>query len=257
MANGRNRSGGSEVAAAGRRDPSPAGSAAGPAAAAGAQRRARFAGESNAARRRRAAQVFELLAAEHPDARCALDHRDPYQLVVATILSAQCTDERVNQVTPSLFACYPTVADLASARREELEERIRPTGFFRNKARSLLGMATAVVERHGGRIPDTMEELVQLPGIGRKTANVILGVAFGKNEGIVVDTHVRRLAGRLGFTGSKDPGRIEAELMTLFPRERWTDLGHLFIFHGRRVCQARKPRCEACVVAHLCPSSRV
>lgn len=219
--------------------------------------RGKFARESKAARRARAAEVFALLADEHPDATCALAHRDAYELAVATILSAQCTDERVNQVTPALFARYPTARALADARQEELEELIRPTGFFRNKARSLMGMATAVVERHGGRMPDTMDELVRLPGIGRKTANVILGVAFGKNEGVVVDTHVQRLAGRLGFTRQDDPAKIEGELMELFPRERWTDLGHLLIFHGRRVCAARQPRCEACVAAHLCPSSRV
>ncbi|MBI4537946.1 MAG: endonuclease III [Gemmatimonadetes bacterium] len=201
--------------------------------------------------------MFALLAQEHPDAMCALDHRDPYELAVATILSAQCTDERVNQVTPALFRRYPTVRDLAAARQEELEELVRPTGFFRNKAKSLLRMAAAVVERHGGRIPDTMEDLVALPGIGRKTANVILGVAFGKNEGVVVDTHVRRLARRLGFTRHDDPEKIEPDLMELFPQDTWTDLGHLLIFHGRRVCNARRPKCEACAAACLCPSSRV
>lgn len=213
--------------------------------------------ESKQARRERAAKVFELLAGAHPDAKCALTHQNPYQLIVAVILSAQCTDERVNQVTPALLRRYPTVADLAAANEQELEELIRPTGFFRNKTKSLLGMAGAVVERHDARVPDTMEELVQLPGVGRKTANVILGVAFGKNEGVVVDTHVHRLARRLGFTRHDDPAKIEPDLMELFPRERWTDLGHLLIFHGRRVCNARKPRCAECVVSRLCPSSSV
>lgn len=202
-------------------------------------------------------KVYELLAREHPDARTALRHENPWQLAVATILSAQCTDERVNMVTPTLFERWPTAADLAKARPGEVEEVIRPTGFFRNKTRSLIGMAKTVVGSHGGKIPETMEDLVQLPGIGRKTANVILGNAFGKDEGIVVDTHVRRLAGRLNFTSHNDPKKIEVDLMDLFPRERWTMLAHILIFHGRRVCVARRPKCEECVVSHLCPSSRV
>ena len=202
-------------------------------------------------------KVHDLLAREHPDARTALRHENPWQLAVATILSAQCTDERVNMVTPTLFERWPTAADLAGARPREVEEVIRPTGFFRNKTRSLLGMAQAVVGSHGGKIPETMEDLVQLPGIGRKTANVILGNAFGKDEGVVVDTHVRRLARRLNFTSHNDPKKIELDLMDLFPRERWTMLAHILIFHGRRVCVARRPKCEECVVSHLCPSSRV
>ncbi len=201
--------------------------------------------------------VYDLLAKEHPDARTALRHENPWQLAVATILSAQCTDERVNMVTPTLFERWPTAAELARARPKEIEEVIRPTGFFRNKTRSLIGMAKAVVGSHGGRIPDTMEELVRLPGIGRKTANVILGNAFEKDEGVVVDTHVRRLARRLNFTSQNDPKKIELDLMDLFPRERWTMLAHILIFHGRRVCVARRPKCEDCVVSHLCPSSRV
>jgi endonuclease-3 len=213
--------------------------------------------ESKKARRERAARVYDLLAREHPDARTALHHENPYQLAVATILSAQCTDERVNAVTPKLFERWPTAADLARARPRELEKVIRPTGFFRNKTKSLLGMARAVVDEHGGEIPDTMEALVGLPGIGRKTANVILGNAFRKNEGVVVDTHVRRLSRRLAFTRHEDPKKIELDLTDLFPRERWTMLSHLLIFHGRRVCVARRPRCEVCVVSHLCPSSRV
>lgn len=213
--------------------------------------------ETKVARRARAAEVYDLLREEYPDARCALDHADAYQLTVATILSAQCTDARVNMVTPELFDRYPDAESLAGARPEELEEIIHSTGFFRNKSKNLIGMAEAVVERHGGEIPDSMPDLTALPGVGRKTANVILGNAFGADEGVVVDTHVRRLANRLGFTRQKDPIRIEKDLQSLFPRERWTMLAHLLIFHGRQVCVARKPRCEACVVSHLCPSSRV
>ncbi|MGH7571245.1 MAG: endonuclease III [Gemmatimonadota bacterium] len=213
--------------------------------------------ESKKNKRERARMVYDLLAREHPDARTALAHENPWQLAVATILSAQCTDERVNAVTPTLFERWPTAADLAEARPKELEEVIRPTGFFRNKTKSLIGMARAVVENHDGEIPETMEDLVGLPGIGRKTANVILGNAFGKDEGVVVDTHVRRLTRRLKFTSENDPKKIERDLMDLFPRERWTMLAHLLIFHGRRVCVARRPKCEECVVSHLCPSSRV
>ena len=205
----------------------------------------------------RAEQIYDLLWEEYPDARCALEHRDPYQLSVATILSAQCTDERVNMVTPTLFEAYPSVEELACARPEELEEMIRSTGFFRNKAKSLIGMATGVSEKHGGELPRSMDELVKLPGMGRKTANVVLGNAFGIDEGVVVDTHVKRLSGLMGLSGEKTPEKIEQDLMGIFPRERWTMLSHLLIFHGRQVCKARKPRCEACLVSHLCPSSRV
>jgi len=212
--------------------------------------------ESLARKRERALEVVERLQAEYPDARCELNHENAYQLLVATILSAQCTDARVNLVTPALFARYPTPEDLAGARQEELEELIHSTGFYRNKARSLLGMAAALVERHGGEVPQTMAELVELPGVGRKTANVVLSNAFGKAEGIVVDTHVKRLAGRLGFTAETDPERVERELMGLFPREHWGALEHLLIFHGRKVCKAPKPRCGDCVVADLCPSKR-
>jgi endonuclease III len=213
--------------------------------------------ESLKARRERADAIWELLEEEYPDAHCALDHRNAYELTVATILSAQCTDERVNMVTPELFSRWPGPEDLARARREELEEVIHSTGFFRNKTKNLIGMAEAVVERHGGEIPRTMKELHALPGVGRKTANVILGNAFGIDEGVVVDTHVKRLAGRMKLTRHSDPVKVERDLMKLFDRERWTMLSHLLIFHGRQVCAARKPRCEACVVSHLCPSSRV
>jgi endonuclease III len=213
--------------------------------------------ESKARKRERAAEIYHRLEGEYPDAHCALDHRNAFELTVATILSAQCTDERVNMVTPELFRRFPDPESLAGARLEEVEELIRSTGFFRNKAKSLVGMAEAVVERHGGEIPRTMPELVKLPGVGRKTANVILGNAYGINEGVVVDTHVRRLANRLGLTRHTDPVKVEQDLAKIFSRERWTMLAHLLIFHGRQVCRARKPRCEACLLAGICPSARI
>jgi len=207
--------------------------------------------------RERAPQIYQRLSAEYPDARCALDHRNPYELLVATILSAQCTDKRVNMVTPALFAKYPTAGALADANPEELQEIIKSTGFFRAKTKSLLGMSTAVTRQHGGSIPATMDELVKLPGVGRKTANVVLGNAFGRDEGVVVDTHVSRLSQRLGLSKAAEPAKIEQDLMTLYPRDQWTMLAHLLISHGRAVCIARQPRCEHCVVSDLCPSSRV
>jgi len=213
--------------------------------------------ESKAARRARAAEVFDLLAEEYPDAHCELDHVDPFQLGVATILSAQTTDLRVNAVTPALFARYPDAEALADARQEDVEEIIRSTGFFRAKAANIIGFAQALVAEHDGAVPRSMAELHALPGVGRKTANVILGNAFGIDEGVVVDTHVKRLSTLLAFTGAATPEKIEEDLMALFPTERWTLLSHLLIWHGRRVCDARKPRCEACAVSHLCPSSRV
>jgi endonuclease-3 len=205
----------------------------------------------------RAPEIYDRLSAEYPDAKCALDHHNPYELLVATILSAQCTDKRVNMVTPALFSKYPDARALAVAKPEELEDMIKSTGFFRNKTKSLLGMSAKVADAHAGQIPDSMEELVSLPGVGRKTANVVLGNAFDRNEGIVVDTHVTRLSQRLALTRETDPVKIEQDLIALFPRERWTMLSHLLISHGRAVCDARRPRCEACVVNHLCPSSRV
>jgi endonuclease-3 len=208
-------------------------------------------------RKARAAEYYRRLSATYPDAQCALVHEDPYQLLVATILSAQCTDKRVNMVTPALFARYPDAVALADAKPEELEDAIRSTGFFRNKTKSLLGMARAAVERHGGSIPDTMEELTELPGVGRKTANVVLGNAFGKNIGIVVDTHVMRLSNRLGLTRETDPVKIEEDLMPLFPPEQWTMVSHLLIEHGRQICIARAPECEVCPLNDICPSSRV
>lgn len=213
--------------------------------------------ESKKARAERAAEIYHLLAAEYPGAHCELDFADPFQLGVATILSAQTTDVRVNMVTPELFRRYPDARALAAARQEEVEELVRSTGFFRNKARNVIGFARALMADHEGRVPRTMAQLHPLPGVGRKTANVILGNAFGVDEGVVVDTHVKRLSTLMGFTRQGTPEKIEEDLMTLFPRERWTLLSHLLIWHGRRVCDARKPRCEACVVARLCPSSRV
>ena len=199
--------------------------------------------------------MLERLLAEYPDAHCELDHRNAFELLCATILSAQCTDARVNMVTPHLFARYPTAQALANAAPEDLEEIIRSTGFFRAKTRSLIGMANALVSAHEGEVPATIPLLTELPGVGRKTANVILGNAFGLNEGIVVDTHVQRLSRRLGLTRLPDPVGIEQELMPLFPREQWAMLSHLLIWHGRRICLARKPACGACVLNDICPSA--
>ena len=212
--------------------------------------------EGKAARQARALRILAALKAEYPDAHCELDHRNAYQLLVATILSAQCTDVRVNMVTPRLFERYPDPESLAAAKQTEVEELIRSTGFFRNKAKSLIGMARAVVADHDGEIPRTMEELRPLPGVGRKTANVILGNAFGINAGITVDTHVKRLAGLMRLTRETDPVKVERDLMALFPRDDWGLLSHLLIWHGRQVCEARKPRCDECTVAELCPSAR-
>ncbi|HEX5387505.1 MAG TPA: endonuclease III [Gemmatimonadales bacterium] len=203
----------------------------------------------------RAPEILSRLKSAYPEAECALHHRSAYELIVATILSAQCTDARVNMVTPALFARYPDAHALARADQAELEEMIRSTGFFRNKARSLLGMAQALVAEHGGEVPRTMDALQALPGVGRKTANVVLGNAFGINEGVTVDTHVARLSGLLGLTREADPVKIEQDLMPRFPREDWALLSHLLIFHGRQVCIARRPRCGECVLAALCPSA--
>ncbi len=213
--------------------------------------------ETRAQKHARAAEILERLRPEYPAATTALRFHDPYELLVATILSAQCTDERVNQVTPALFRRYPTPLDLAHARRADLEQQIRSTGFFRNKTKSLLGMANAVVDRFAGVIPDSMEELVSLPGVGRKTANVVLGTAFGRNEGVVVDTHVTRLSRLLGLTRERDAVKIEQDLLKLYPRADWTVLSHTLILHGRAVCRAGRPRCEVCVLSDICPGSRV
>ena len=217
----------------------------------------RFLGEKKEERKARTVEVIRRLAEEYPDAHTSLDHRNAYELLTATILSAQCTDERVNMVTPALFDRYPAPRDLADARPGDVEEIIRSTGFFRQKTKSLLGMAEALVHRHGGEVPSEMAELVKLPGVGRKTANVVLGNAFGKDEGVVVDTHVKRLSGRLGLTAHTDPEKIERALMKLVPKGEWTDLPHLFIYHGRAVCKAPTPLCGECVLADICPSSRV
>jgi endonuclease III len=212
---------------------------------------------TKAALRPYALEVFSRLKRAYPDARTELDYETPLQLVIATILSAQCTDKRVNMVTPLLFRTFPTAASLADAPPEKLEEIIRSTGFFRNKTKSLIGLGKALVERHNGEVPDSMDALVKLPGVGRKTANVILGNAFGKNEGVVVDTHVGRLSLRLGLTRKTDPVKVEQDLMPLIPREDWTMLAHVLVFHGRRVCYARTPKCEICVLSDICPSSTV
>ena len=202
---------------------------------------------------RAATAIGAALAEAYPDAGCELDFASPFELLVATILSAQCTDARVNTVTPALFARFPDARALAQAPQAELEELIRSTGFFRNKAKSLLGMARAVVERHGGEVPAAMDALTRLPGVGRKTANVVLGTAFGAATGVVVDTHVARLARRLGLSAESDPEKIERDLMAVFPSSAWVALGHRLIHHGRRVCHARKPACDACPLAALCP----
>ena len=200
-------------------------------------------------------ETIARLKSAYPDARTELTWTNPLELLVATMLSAQTTDVRVNLVTPDLFAKYPTAADYAGADPAELEEDIRPTGFFRNKAKSLRGMAHALVEDHGGEVPRTMPELVALPGVGRKTANVVLGNAFSIDEGIVVDTHVRRLSNRLGFTSQNDPEKIEKDLMEIVPKGDWTVFSHLLILHGRSVCKSRKPDCESCTLNDLCPSA--
>jgi len=197
--------------------------------------------------------MHRLLAQRHPDAHCELDFTSPLELAVATILSAQCTDKRVNSVTPALFRRYPSAAAYAAADRVELEDLIRATGFYRNKATSLMGLGAALVERYDGRIPGRLDELVTLPGIGRKTANVVLGDAFGV-PGVTVDTHVGRLARRFGWVDEVDPVKVEHAVGALFPRSDWTLLSHRMIFHGRRVCHSRTPACGACVVAALCPS---
>lgn len=208
---------------------------------------------SSTALTRRARKIRRLLAEAYPDADCELDFRTPLELLVATVLSAQCTDKRVNLVTPALFARYPTAADYAAADRADLEEIIRPTGFFRAKAASIQGLAQALCDRYGGEVPDRLDDLVTLPGVGRKTANVVLGNAFGV-PGITVDTHVGRLARRFGWTDNTDPDKVEADLAALFPKKDWTPLSHELIWHGRRVCHARRPDCGACPVARWCPA---
>lgn len=219
-------------------------------------RKARRAGrpkrEGPAMTKARAARILDILERTHPEAECALSHQSPYQLVMATILSAQCTDQRVNMVTPSLFRRYPTPAALATADPTELEGIIRSTGFFRAKARSLIGCAKALVATHGGDVPRSLPALVQLPGIGRKTANVVLSHAYGIAEGIAVDTHVLRVSNRIGLARGKDPVEVERQLMQLVPQARWAKTTDLLIFHGRKVCDARKPACGRCPLFGLC-----
>ena len=207
--------------------------------------------------RERVAQLVEVLPEVYPGAHCELDFKTPLQLLIATILSAQCTDKRVNMVTPKLFARYRSAADFAAAPQLELEEAIRSTGFFRNKAKSIRAASAAIEEQHGGKVPDTMDGLHALPGVGRKTANVVLGNAFGKDEGVVVDTHVARLSQRLRLTKQTDAEKIEADLMKIVPRKHWTMWSHWLIWHGRRRCFARKPDCHQCEILRLCPSGKV
>lgn len=208
---------------------------------------------SKAARRQQAVAVNEALTRHYPDARCELDFTNPLELLVATVLSAQTTDVRVNSITPELFATYPAAEDYADADREELESILRPLGFHRAKAKSLMGLGAALVEKHGGEVPNSLEELIKLPGVGRKTANVVLGNAFGI-PGITVDTHVGRLARRLGWSREENPVKVENDIADLLPEEEWTMACHRLIFHGRRICTARKPNCAACPIADLCPS---
>ncbi len=212
--------------------------------------------ESDEARKRRARKIVRQLDRDYPRAECALRHGSAWELLVATILSAQCTDDRVNQVTPGLFAAYPTVAAMAAAPIERIEELVRSTGFFRNKAKSLKGSAQRIVTEFHGRVPSRMEQLLTLPGVARKTANVVTGTWFGKATGVVVDTHVRRISRRLGLAKHEDPKKIEKVLMELLPRTRWVPFSHQVIHHGRRVCRARKPSCEECGLNALCPSAR-
>ena len=211
--------------------------------------------ETKLQKKERTEQIIKLLKRAHPDAHCALNHSNAFELLVATILSAQCTDERVNIVTANLFRKYRQPEDYLKVRDTELQQDIKTTGFFRNKTKSIQGASKMLVEEFHGEVPRTMEELLKLPGVARKTANVVLGVAYGIAEGIVVDTHVNRLSHRLGLTKQNDAGKIEKDLMDLVPRQDWIIFAHLLIFHGRRICKARRPWCEECAVEKLCPSS--
>lgn len=204
-----------------------------------------------------AAEIITRLRRAYPDAHCALDYQTPIQLLVATILSAQCTDERVNMTTPALFARFPTAEALAVAGQDEVEELVRPTGFYRQKARYIRESAQTILHAYGGDIPPDMDDLLQLPGVARKTANVVRGEIYGLADGITVDTHVKRLSGRLGLTSATDPVKVERDLMQIIPQESWIEISHLLIWHGRQVCKARKPDCAACVLNDLCPSSTV
>ncbi|MDY7009498.1 MAG: endonuclease III [Planctomycetota bacterium] len=209
--------------------------------------------ESKIDRKKRTARITAALRKLYPDAKTALRHSNPLQLLVATILSAQCTDARVNIVTKDLFKKYKSAGDYAKARQETFEQEIRTTGFYRNKAKNIIAAAKIIIADFDGKVPENMEDLLSLPGVARKTANIVLGNAFGKNDGIAVDTHVRRLSGRLGLSKHTDPVKIEKDLMELVPRRGWTVFSHLLIFHGRAVCGARKPDCEECAISKLCP----
>ena len=213
-------------------------------------------GEQLLKRQQRAKQVICTLREAYPDAHCELDHQGPFQLLIATILSAQCTDKRVNKVTPLLFKEYPTPLKLSSAKQIHVEDIIKSTGFFKNKSKNIIACSRHLVEKHKAQVPRSMEELTSLPGVGRKTANVILGNAFNLNEGVVVDTHVKRISQLLKLTDHKDPVKIEQDLMKLFRTEEWVDLSHLMIFHGRRRCIARRPQCDLCELATICPSRK-
>ncbi|MEZ4861365.1 MAG: endonuclease III [Caldilineaceae bacterium] len=203
----------------------------------------------------RITELLQLLHEAYPDAECALDHKNAFELLVATILSAQCTDERVNKVTPALFARFPTPQAMAEADREELEELVRSTGFYRNKAKNIQGAAQRLVAAYDSEVPPVMEELLTLPGVARKTANVVLGVIYKIADGVVVDTHVKRLSNRLGLTTESDPEKIERDLMALAPQAEWIALSHMLILHGRQICDARKPKCAICTLSHLCPAA--
>jgi endonuclease III len=211
--------------------------------------------ETKALRKERTQQIIKLLKRAHPDAKCALNHSNPFELLVATILSAQCTDERVNKVTADLFRKYRKPEDYLKVPATELQEDVRTTGFFRNKTKSIQGACAMLTEDFGGRVPQTMDELLKLPGVARKTANVVLGVGYGIAAGVVVDTHVTRLANRLALTKQRDAVKIEQDLMELVPKKDWIIFSHLLIFHGRRICKARRPLCEECSIEKLCPSS--
>ncbi len=204
----------------------------------------------------RIGEIIRILRKEYPEARTSLSFSTPLQILVATILAAQATDQRVNMITPKLFEKYPTVADFASADRSELEQEVRSTGFFRNKAKNIIGAAKKIVEDFGGRVPDTMEELITLPGVARKTANIVLSSGYHKAEGIAVDTHAKRLAGRLGLSREGDPVKIERDLLRIVPKRHWLDFNYLLVHHGRKICQARMPKCPECVVRRLCPSAK-
>ncbi len=211
--------------------------------------------ESKTARKARTLRIIEALEHAYPDAHCALHHDSPLQLLVATILSAQCTDRRVNRVTPELFATYPSAQDFADADPDALAEQVRSTGFYRNKSKNIIAACRTIADDHAGQVPRTMDELLALPGVARKTANVVLSNAYDTHEGVVVDTHVKRLTGRLKLSTKGQPDKIEKDLMELVPRERWGEFSHLLIFHGRRCCTARKPACPECPLAEDCPSA--